>query len=86
MGAEPTAVRAGGKDRIRLNKREAAHIRREVPRILAGVRPLTLAREWNDRGIPTSWREHSGGLRRSENIFTNPRIAGYVVYQGEIAA
>ena len=41
------------KDRIRLNKREAGHIRRELPRILAGVSPLTLAREWNERGIPT---------------------------------
>ena len=38
------------KDRIHLNKREAAHIRRELPRILAGVGALTLAREWNARG------------------------------------
>ena len=41
------------KDRIHLSKREAEHIRREIPRILAGVRPITLAREWNERGIPT---------------------------------
>jgi len=71
------------KDRVRINKREAEHIRREVPRILAGVRPLTLAREWIDRGIPTS----GGSVWRSttvKNIFTNPRIAGFVVYQGEI--
>jgi len=71
------------KDRVRINKREADHIRREVPRILAGVRPLTLAREWIDRGIPTS-----GGTRwratTIKNIFTNPRMAGYVVYRGEI--
>jgi len=30
------------KDRIRVNKREAAHIRREISRILAGVSTLTL--------------------------------------------
>ena len=39
------------KDREHLNKREAAHIRREVPRILSGVSSLTLANEWNERGI-----------------------------------
>jgi DNA invertase Pin-like site-specific DNA recombinase len=71
------------KDRIHLNKREAAHIRREVPRILAGVGSLTLTREWNARGIPTvtgtEWRQ--GTIR---NIFLNPRICGLVKYQGEI--
>ena len=73
------------KDRIHLNKREASHIRREVPRILAGVSPLTLAREWNARGVPTvtgvAWRE--GTIR---NIFLRPRICGLVIYQGEILA
>ncbi len=71
------------KDRIHLSKREAEHIRREIPRILAGVRPITLAREWNERGIPTvtgsEW--HDATIK---NIFTGPRIAGYVVYRGEI--
>ena len=71
------------KDRIQISKREAANIRREIPRILAGVRPITLAREWNERGIPTvmgsKWQAAT-----IKNIFTGPRIAGYVVYQGEI--
>lgn len=71
------------KDRIHISKREAEHIRREIPRILAGVRPITVAREWNERGIPTSngsqW--HAPTIK---NIFTGPRIAGYVIYQGEI--
>ena len=71
------------KDRIHISKREAEHIRRELPRILAGVRPITIAREWNERGIPTSngsqW--HAPTIK---NIFTGPRIAGYVIYQGEI--
>ncbi len=59
------------------------HIRREIPRILAGVRPITLAREWNERRISTvdgsKWQAAT-----IKNIFTGPRIAGYVVYQGEI--
>ena len=71
------------KDRVHLSKREAEHIRREIPRILAGVRPITLAREWNERRIPTvngsQW--HAATIK---NIFTGPRIAGYVVYRGEI--
>jgi site-specific DNA recombinase len=71
------------KDRIHLNQREAAHIRRELPRILAGVSAFTLAREWNTRGIPTVtgavWRR--GTIR---NIFLNRRICGLVTYQGEI--
>ena len=71
------------KDRIHLNKREAAHIRREVPRILAGVGALTLAREWNARGVPAvtgvEWRQ--GTIR---NMFLRPRICGLVTYQGEI--
>ncbi len=71
------------KDRIRLNKREAGHIRRELPRILAGVSALTLAREWNERGIPTvtgaPWRG-----TRIRRMYLNPRICGLVVYQGAI--
>ena len=71
------------KDRIHLSKREAEHIRREIPRVLAGVRPITLAREWNERGIPTvtgsPWQAAT-----IKNIFTGPRIAGYVVYRSEI--
>ena len=71
------------KDRIHLSKREAGHIRQEIQRILAGVRPITLAREWSERGIPTvtgsPWQAAT-----IKNIFTGPRIAGYVVYQGEI--
>jgi len=71
------------KDRIRVNKREAAHIHREIPRILAGVSPLTLAREWNERGIPTvtgaEWRATT-----IQRMYLTPRIAGFVTYRGEI--
>lgn len=71
------------KDRVTINKREAAHLRREVPRILAGVSPLTLAQEWNERKIPTvtgmQWR---GGTIR--NMYLAPRMCGWVKYRGEI--
>lgn len=71
------------KDREHINKREATQIRREVPRILAGVSPLTLANEWNVRGMPTvtgvKWR--AATIR---NIYLRPRICGMVMYRGEI--
>lgn len=71
------------KDRVRVNKREMAHIRRELPRIRAGVKPLTLAKEWNARGIVsvtgTEWRQ--GTIR---NMFINPRMCGMRTYRGEI--
>ena len=79
----PAAAVRVAKGSIRLNKREAAHIRRELPRILAGVSPLTLAKEWTARGIPTvtgaPWRAAT-----IQNIYLRPRIYGMVVYRGEI--
>jgi site-specific DNA recombinase len=71
------------KDRTRINKREAALIRAAVPRILAGVSCITLAREWNDKGIATV----TGGQWQAptiRNIFLSPRICGQAVYRGEV--
>jgi site-specific DNA recombinase len=71
------------KDRVRINKREAVVIRAAVPRILSGVSSLTIAREWNDKGIPTvtgaQWR--AGTVQK---IFLAPRICGMAVYREEI--
>ncbi|MFI6500223.1 recombinase family protein [Nonomuraea typhae] len=71
------------KDQIKLNKRESAHVRREVPRIISGVKPITLAKEWNKRGIPTvtgaQWR--AATIR---NMYLRPRMCGWVVYRGAI--
>jgi site-specific DNA recombinase len=71
------------KDQEHLNKRESAHIRREVPRIFAGVSPLTIANEWNERGIPTvtgvKWRAQT-----IRNMYLRPRMCGMVTYRSEI--
>lgn len=72
------------KDRIHVNKREAAHIRREIPRIRGGVSPLTLAQEWTARGIPTVtglkvWRQST-----IAGIFLNPRLCGLKTLHGDI--
>ncbi|MBV8540576.1 MAG: recombinase family protein [Pseudonocardiales bacterium] len=70
-------------DRVTVNKREAKHIRREVPRLLRGVNPRTIAIEWNERGIPTvngvQWRAVT-----VMQIFTNPRLCGWRTYLGEV--
>lgn len=72
------------KDRLTLNKREAAHLQAAVPRIIAGVSPLTLAQEWNRRGIKTvtgaPWR--AATIR---NMYFRPRICGYVTHHGGAA-
>nr|WP_084467636.1 recombinase family protein [Actinokineospora inagensis] len=71
------------KDRTTMSKREAAHIRREIPRLLGGVRPRTIAIEWEKRGIPTI----NGGQWRAmtiQQIFTNPRLCGWRTYLGEV--
>ncbi|SMC90253.1 recombinase family protein [Lentzea albidocapillata] len=72
------------KDRVTLHKRESAHILAAVPRIIAGaLTPLTLAKEWNDRKIPTV----KGGEWRAatiRNMFLRPRMCGKVVYREEI--
>jgi site-specific DNA recombinase len=71
------------KDCIRVNKREAAHIRREISRILAGVSSMTLAREWNERGIPTvTGAQWLGTTIRK--MYLAPRIAGFVTYRSQI--
>ncbi|HEX3790340.1 MAG TPA: recombinase family protein [Pseudonocardiaceae bacterium] len=71
------------KDRLTLNKRESAHIRKALPRIRVGLSPLTLAREWNEHKIPTvtgvPWR--AATIR---NMFLRPRMCGMVVYRSEI--
>ena len=70
-------------DRVTVHKREARHILREVPRLLGGVRPRSIAIEWNERGIPTinggQWR-----MMTIMQIFTNPRLCGWRTYLGEV--
>jgi site-specific DNA recombinase len=71
------------KDRQHVSKREVTYIRRELPRIRAGVSPLTVANEWNNRKIRTV----TGVLWRAatiQNMFLRPRMCGLVMYQGEV--
>jgi len=71
------------KDRIRLHKRESTYVKREVPRIVAGISPVTIAKEWNARKIPTvtgvPWR--AATIR---NMYLRPRMCGWAVRHGEV--
>lgn len=71
-------------DRITVSKREAAHIRREVPRILAGVSAISIAKEWSARGIPTISGAPQWHVATILGIYLNPRICGLRTYHGEI--
>ncbi|MEQ4720173.1 recombinase family protein [Nonomuraea sp. B19D2] len=73
-------------DRVRVNKREAKHILREIPRLLSGVRPATIAVEWNERGIPTVSGKAKWRAMTIVQIFTNPRLCGWKIYRDEVLA
>lgn len=70
-------------DRQTVNKAEAAVIREAVHGILEGESLISLCRDLNRRGVPTThgapWSVAT--LRR---VVTNPRIAGQAQYRGEV--
>ncbi|MCE7009034.1 recombinase family protein [Kibdelosporangium philippinense] len=71
------------KDRLHVNKREMKNIRDALPRIFAGVSSLTIAAEWNERGIATvtgaQWRAST-----IRNMFLRPRMCGMVIYHEDV--
>jgi site-specific DNA recombinase len=71
------------KDRLTLSKRESQRIRSELRRIYSGVQPITIARDWNKKGIKTvtgvPWRAAT-----IKNMYLRPRMCGWVTYQGAI--
>ncbi|MCP2338602.1 hypothetical protein FHU30_003957 [Actinomadura rupiterrae] len=74
-------------DKKRLREDEVIHLREGRPRLVAGVKPRTLAREWNARQIPSATGKVTGRqwtARIVEQIFTNPRLCGYKTYLGEV--
>jgi DNA invertase Pin-like site-specific DNA recombinase len=75
------------KDGITIREEEAALIRDAVQRVLAGETIPSIARDWNERGIPTTQNAPHGWLANSvATVLRNPRIAGLRAYKGEIVA
>ncbi len=71
-------------DKVTINPKEATLIRQAATDLTSGIGLHTIARRWNDDGILTTagnpWRRQV--LR---HMMLSPRLAGYRVYQGEIA-
>jgi site-specific DNA recombinase len=75
------------EDKITPREDEAALIRDAVQRVLDGTKVPSIARDWNQRKIPTpQGAEHGWSTPTVAGILRNPRIAGLRTYKGEIAA
>lgn len=70
-------------DKTTLNETEAALIREAARRIAESVKPITIVKDWQERGEPSvtgrGWRTQT-----LVNILTNPRLCGYKTYKGEV--
>jgi len=70
-------------DKTTLNEAEAALIREAARRISESVKPITIVKDWQERGEPSvtgrGWRTQT-----LVNVLLNPRLCGYKTYKGEI--
>ncbi|MBM0128063.1 recombinase family protein [Pimelobacter simplex] len=68
---------------VRVVKKEAAALEAAASKVLAGATLASVARDLNKRGISTSLgREWS--VTSLKRALLNPRVAGHVVYRGEL--
>jgi DNA invertase Pin-like site-specific DNA recombinase len=79
-GKRPFGYKDGG---IEIDMPEAALIREAAHRILEGSSLRSIARDWNERGIRTTWDKeiNETGLKKT---LTGARVAGLVQHQGAI--
>ena len=70
-------------DGIKVRESEALLIRQAAQRVLEDGSLRAIAKDWNERGIRTSWDKpiNETGLRK---ILTSARVVGRVQHQGEI--
>jgi site-specific DNA recombinase len=72
-------------DHVTIVPKEADLIRGAAQRLLEDSASLSgLAREWEARGIKTTFGNTTWSYQAIKGILTSPRIAGLVEYQGEI--
>jgi len=71
-------------DRRTLHPVEAPILRQAVDDLLAGVNPTRIIRRWNEQGVKTA-RGNMWERPAFVQLLTNPRLAGWRVYQGKIA-
>jgi DNA invertase Pin-like site-specific DNA recombinase len=74
-------------DRVTIREDEAALIKDAVERVLDGVTVPSIARDWNNRGLPSpQGAAHGWSAATVMGILRNPRIAGLRAYRGEVVA
>jgi DNA invertase Pin-like site-specific DNA recombinase len=74
-------------DKVTARPDEAELIRHAVDLVLDGVTIVSIARAWNDKGIPTAQGAPNGWSAPTvAGILRNPRLAGLRTYKGEIVA
>lgn len=66
-----------------LREDEAAAIRAAVDKVLSGVSLRSIARDWNEQGLRTSFGGKSFNSRELRKILLRPRNAGYSLHDGE---
>jgi site-specific DNA recombinase len=79
-GRRAFGYRRGGQD---LDEKEAELVREAARRALAGESIRSIARDWNDRAVPSSsGREWT--IVSLRQMLTGPRLAGLRVHRGEV--
>jgi DNA invertase Pin-like site-specific DNA recombinase len=74
-------------DRVTVRESEAVELRDAVRRMLAGTSANDIARDWNERGVPTvRGAKYGWGAGTIVKLARNPRYAGLRTYKGEIVA
>ncbi len=75
------------KDRVTIREDEAELIREAAQRILDGASVSSIARDWNERMVPTVQNAKHGWTPTSvAGILRNPRVTGLRVHNGEVVA
>lgn len=80
-GARPFGFEADG---VTIRPVEAAELVRASEAIVAGTGIRTVVREWNDRGLRTTFGAHEWTHTALRDVLRRPRNAGLATYRGEI--
>ena len=84
-GGSPFGYRADGSASLVIVPAEAAAIRDACEKVLAGITPYAITREWNQSGLRTS-RGANGWTRRTvTQVLLRASNAGLVEHRGEVA-
>jgi site-specific DNA recombinase len=80
-GARPFGFK---KDGVRHKESEAELIRQACRDVLAGDSIRSIARRWNERGVPTAGRASEWSTRAVWRLLTRPRNAGLMKWRGQV--